>query len=108
VGVIVVRRYIVGIEIVACQGVMLMSKKRNMANSCVQNIQNLMNERKLKDMSCCVLREDKMLSMFFILGVLILSIFIFLAIVGIEKIKNVVAMQAIAVNVKYCLLNVCV
>lgn len=97
----------VGIEIVACQGVMLMSKKRNMANSCVQNIQNLMNERKLKDMSCCVLREDKMLSMFFILGVLILSIFIFLAIVGIEKIKIVVAMQAIAVNVKYCLLNVC-
>ena len=91
----------VGIEIVACQGVMLMSKKCNMANSCVQNIQNLMNERKLKDMSCCVLREDKMLSMFFILGVLILSIFIFLAIVGIEKIKNVVAMQAIAVNVKY-------
>ena len=97
----------VGIEIVACQGVMLMSKKRNMANSCVQNIQNLMNERKLKDMSCCVLREDKMLSMFFILGVLILSIFIFLAIVGIEKIKIVVAMQAIVVNVKYCLLNVC-
>lgn len=98
----------VGIEIVACQGVMLMSKKRNMANSCVQNIQNLMNERKLKDMSCCVLREDKMLSMFFILGVLILSIFIFLAIVGIEKIKIVVVMQAIAVNVKYCLSNVCV
>jgi hypothetical protein len=108
VGVIVVRRYIVGIEIVACQGVMLMSKKRNMANSCVQNIQNLMNERELNDMSCCVLREDKMLSMFFILGVLILSIFIFLAIVGIEKIKIMVAMQAIAVNVKYCLLNVCV
>lgn len=97
----------VGIEIVACQRVMLMSKKRNMANSCVQNIQNLMNERKLKDMSCCVLREDKMLSMFFILGVLILSIFIFLAIVGIEKIKIVVAMQAIVVNVKYCLSNVC-
>jgi hypothetical protein len=101
VGVIVVRRYIVGIEIVACQGVMLMSKKRNMANSCVQNIQNLMNERKLKDMSCCVLREDKMLSMFFILGVLILSIFIFLAIVGIENTKIVAAMQTIDANVKY-------
>ena len=98
----------VGIEIVACQGVMLISKKRNMANSCVKNIQNLMNERKLKDMSCCVLREDKMLSMFFFFVLLILSIFIFLAIVGIEKIKIVVAMQAIAVNVKYCLSNVCV
>lgn len=91
----------VGIEIVACQGVMLMSKKRNMANNCVQKIQNLMNERKLKDMSCCVLREDKMLSMFFILGVLILSIFIFLAIVGIENTKIVAAMQTIDANIKY-------
>ena len=91
----------VGIEIVACQGVMLMSKKRNMANSCVQKIQNLINERKLKDISCCVLREDKMLSMFFILGVLILSIFIFLAIVGIENTKIVAAMQTIDANIKY-------
>ena len=97
----------VGIEMIACHGVMSISKKRSITKSCVQKIQNLMNERKLKDMSCCVLREDKMLSMFFILGVLILSIFIFLAIVGIEKIKIVVAMQAIAVNIKYCLLNVC-
>lgn len=101
VGVIVVRRYIVGIEMIACHGVMSISKKRSITKSCVQNMQNLMNERELKDMSCCVLREDKMLSMFFILGVLILSIFIFLAIVGIENTKIVAAMQTIDANVKY-------
>lgn len=91
----------VGIEIVACQGVMLMSKKRNMANSCVQNIQNLMNERKLNDMSCWVLIDFKKISVFFILGVPILLIFIFLAIVGIENTKIVAAMQTIDANVKY-------
>ena len=107
-GVIVVRRYIVGIETVACQGVMSMPKKRNITNSCMQNIQNLINERKLSDMSCCVLIEDKTFSIFLILGFLLLSIFIFFAIVGIEKIKIVVAKQAIAVNIKYCLSNVLV
>jgi hypothetical protein len=101
VGVIVVRRYMVGIEIVACQGVMSISKKRSITKSCVQKIQNLMNERKLNDMSCWVLIDFKKISVFFILGVSILLIFIFLAIVGIENTKIVAAMQTIDANVKY-------
>jgi hypothetical protein len=101
VGVIVVRRYIVGIEMIACHGVMSMSKKRSITKSCVQKIQNLMNERKLNDMSCWVLIDFKKISVFLILGVSILLIFIFLAIVGIENTKIVAAMQTIDANVKY-------
>jgi hypothetical protein len=101
VGVIVVRRYIVGIEMIACHGVMSISKKRSITKSCVQKIQNLINERKLNDMSCWGLIDLKNISVFFILGVPILLIFIFLAIVGIENTKIVAAMQTIDANVKY-------
>ena len=49
-----------------------------------------------------------MVNIFLILGELILLMFLFFAIVGIEKIKIEVAMQVIVVNIKYCLLNVLV
>ena len=100
-GVIVVRRYIVGIEMIACHGVISISKKRSITKSCVQNMQNLINERKLNDTSCWGLIDLKKISVFFILGVPILLIFIFLAIVGIENTKIVAAMQTIDANVKY-------
>lgn len=91
VGVIVVSKYIVGIDMNDCHIVILMSKNRNIRNSCVQNMLNRSKEKKLNVKSCWVLTEDRICNIFFIFWILILSMLMFCAIVGIEKISVVMA-----------------
>ena len=101
---IVERRYIVGIDMNDCHIVILMSKNRNIRNSCVQNMLNRSKEKILNIKSCCILMEAKICNMFFIFWILILSMLMFCAIVGIEKISVVVAMHIALASKMYWLL----
>ena len=96
-----VRRYIVGIEIIACSIEMLMSKKRSITNSCEQNIQNRKRENRLNAMSCLVFICDRMCSTFLSFSIFILLIFMFLAIEGIENIRVVEAMHIALASRRY-------
>ena len=85
VGVMVDRRYIVGIAIMDWYMVILTLKKRSINVNCVQNIIYRKVDREARVSRCFVLICDSIASDFFILGVLILSVFIYLDMVGIEK-----------------------
>ena len=101
VGVMVDRRYIVGIAIMDWYMVILTLKKRSINVNCVQNMIYRKVDREARVSRCFVLICDSIASDFFILGVLILSVLIYLDMVGIEKTRIAIVIKIADENSKY-------